>query len=34
MHKGHTQYPLLFKGKDYICKPAFFGVIEAAEGVE
>ena len=31
MHKGHTQYPLLFKGKDYQCKPAYYGVIEAAK---
>ncbi len=31
MHKGHTQYPLLFKGKDFECKPAFYGVIEAAK---
>lgn len=30
-YKGHTQYPLLFKNKNYICKPAFYGVIEAAE---
>lgn len=31
MHKGHTQYPLLFRGKDFECKPAFFGVLEAAQ---
>ena len=31
MHKGHTQYPLLFKGKDFQCKPAYYGVIEAAK---
>lgn len=31
MHKGHTQYPLLFKGKDFECKPAFYGVLEAAK---
>ncbi len=31
MHKGNIQYPLLFKGEDFICKPAYFGVIEAAE---
>ena len=31
MHKGHTQYPLLFKGSEYYCKPAYYGVIEAAE---
>ena len=31
MHKGHTQYPLLFRGKDFECKPAFYGVLEAAE---
>ena len=30
MHKGHTQYPLLFKGSEYYCKPAYYGVIEAA----
>ena len=29
-NKGYTQYPLLFKGKDYECKPAFYGVLEAA----
>lgn len=34
MHKGHTQYPLLFKGKDYQCKPAYYGVIEAAADAE
>lgn len=31
MHKGHTQYPLLFKGSDFTCKPAYYGVIEATE---
>ena len=31
MHKGHTQYPLLFKGENFACKPAFYGVLEAAE---
>ncbi len=31
MHKGHTQYPLLFNDKNYYCKPAYYGVIEAAE---
>ena len=31
MHKGHTQYPLLFKGSNFECKPAYYGVIEAAE---
>ena len=31
MHKGHTQYPLLFKGKNFECKPAYYGVIEAAK---
>ena len=30
MHKGHTQYPLLFKDKEFHCKPAYYGVIEAA----
>ena len=30
-YKGHTQYPLLFKNKNFICKPAFYGVLEAAE---
>lgn len=34
MHKGHTQYPLLFKGKDFHCKPAYYGVIEAAKEAE
>ena len=29
-YKGHKQYPLLFT-KDLECKPAFFGVVEAAE---
>lgn len=29
-YKGKTQYPLLFNG-DFICKPAFYGVLEAAE---
>lgn len=29
-NKGYTQYPLLFRGKTYECKPAFFGVLEAA----
>lgn len=29
MHKGHTQYPLLFKGKNFECKPAYYGVMEA-----
>jgi len=33
MHKT-TQHPLLLKGKDYECKPCFFGVIEAAENVQ
>jgi len=32
-HKGKTQYPLLFRGKNYECKPAFYGVIEAAAEV-
>ena len=31
MHKGHTQYPLLFRGNNFECKPAFYGVLEAAE---
>ena len=31
MHKGHTQYPLLFKGNEFYCKPAYYGVIEAAQ---
>ena len=34
MHKGHTQYPLLFKDKDFHCKPAYYGVIEAAKEAE
>ena len=34
MHKGHTQYPLLFKGKEFYCKPAYYGVIEAAKEAE
>ncbi len=31
MHKGHTQYPLLFRGKEFYCKPAYYGVMEAAQ---
>ena len=31
MHKGHTQYPLLFNDTKFYCKPAYYGVIEAAE---
>ena len=31
MHKGHTQYPLLFNDKNFYCKPAYYGVLEAAE---
>ncbi len=34
MHKGHTQYPLLFKGNNFLCKPAYYGVIEAAQEAE
>jgi len=34
MHKGHTQYPLLFKGENFDCKPAFYGVLEAAQETE
>ena len=34
MHKGHTQYPLLFKGNNFQCKPAYYGVIEAAQEAE
>ena len=30
-YRGYTQYPLLFKGREYLCKPAFYGVIEASE---
>lgn len=29
-HQGNTQYPLLFRN-GYTCKPAFFGVLEAAQ---
>ena len=29
-YKGHKQYPLLFTEK-FECKPAVFGIIEAAE---
>lgn len=29
-YRGHTQYPLIFKTSNYICKPAFYGVLEAA----
>jgi len=29
-YKGFTQYPLLFNG-DFTCKPAFYGVLEAAQ---
>lgn len=28
-YKGYTQYPLLFRN-DFTCKPAFYGVLEAA----
>ena len=31
MHKGNIQYPLLFRGNDFTCKPAYYGVIEATE---
>ena len=34
MHRGHTQYPLLFRGSNFECKPAYYGVIEAAEEAE
>lgn len=30
-YRGTTQYPLLFTGEDLKCKPAFYGVLEAAE---
>lgn len=30
-NKGYIQHPLLFQGDNFQCKPAFFGVIEAAE---
>lgn len=30
-YKNNTQYPLLFEGNDFTCKPAFYGVLEAAE---
>ena len=30
-NKGYIQHPLLFQGEDFECKPAFFGVIEAAQ---
>ncbi|MCR5187424.1 MAG: endo-1,4-beta-xylanase [Treponema sp.] len=30
-YNGNTQYPLLFTGEDFKCKPAFYGVLEAAE---
>lgn len=33
MYKGKKQYPLLFTG-DFKCKPAFFGIIEAAQEAE
>lgn len=29
-YQGHTQYPLLFRN-NYTCKPAFYGVLEAAQ---
>ena len=32
-YKGHKQYPLLMNG-DWTVKPAFYGVLEAAESVE
>jgi endo-1,4-beta-xylanase len=31
MHKGHTQYPLLFNDNEFHCKPAYYGVMEAAQ---
>ena len=34
MHRGHTQYPLLFRGSNFECKPAYYGVIEAAQEAE
>lgn len=33
-NKGYTQYPLLFRGKNFECKPAFYGVIEAAKSAK
>ena len=30
-YAGHTQYPLLFRTGEYMCKPCFYGVLEAAE---
>ncbi len=33
-YKGHTQKPLLFETKEFIAKPAFYGVLEAAEAAE
>ncbi|MCF0241148.1 MAG: endo-1,4-beta-xylanase [Treponema sp.] len=30
-NKGYKQHPVLFEGNDYKCKPAFYGVLEAAE---
>ncbi len=31
-YSGHRQYPLLFND-DYTCKPAFYGVLEAADSI-
>ncbi len=32
-YKGKPQFPLLFQGEDYRCKPAFFGVLDAAQNM-
>lgn len=29
-NKGYKQHPVLFEGNDYKCKPAYYGVLEAA----
>lgn len=33
-NKGNIQHPLLFQGKDFNCKPSFYGVMEAVQSVQ
>ncbi|MCQ2572785.1 MAG: endo-1,4-beta-xylanase [Treponema sp.] len=33
-YQGNKQHPLLFEGRDLYCKPAFYGVLEAAESAK
>ena len=32
-YEGHTQKPLLFETKEFLVKPAFYGVLEAVESI-